>query len=500
MFDLGRCSGILLHPTSLPGPYGIGDLGPDAVRWLDLLHETGQRAWQVMPLGPTGFGDSPYQALSAFAGNPLLISPQRLTEAGLLPASALEGAPAFPADQLDYSAVIPWKHQLLRTSFDHFRRSAGHGPQQAFEHFCQAEAGWLDDYALFMALKARFNGQRWDLWPDEWRSSQPEALAVLDESLRDEIRYHQYVQWLFSEQWAEIRRQAHGRNIAIIGDLPIFVAYDSADVWAHPDLFCLDGERRPTLVAGVPPDYFSPEGQLWGNPLYDWDRLVETGFHWWVERFRRLLQMVDIIRIDHFRGFQACWAVPAGAESARGGQWIEVPGDALFASLRDALGDLPVIAEDLGLITPEVEALRDRWGFPGMKVLQFAFGDGADHPYLPHNHVPHCVVYTGTHDNDTTLGWYRTAPPEVQDHVRRYFDRDGSDVAWDLIRAALSSVAEMAIIPMQDVMALGSEARMNTPGRSSGNWTWRFRWEQIEPWMTERLRSMTQLYGRFPST
>ncbi len=498
MFGLPRSSGILLHPTSLPGRFGIGDLGDEACRFVDFLAGTGQRLWQVMPLGPTGYGDSPYQALSAFAGNPLLISPEQLMTNGLLPADALDDAPAFPDGHVDYGQVIAWKMPLLERSFAHFREHGGGEQRARFDAFCREQAAWLDDFALFMALKAHFDGARWDAWPLPIRTHRPEAVAEWSGRLAGAMQLHRYVQWCFFEQWQALRAYAHARGVHIIGDLPIFVAYDSADVWANPDLFHLDEEGRPTVVAGVPPDYFSPTGQLWGNPLYRWDVMAQQGYAWWVERFRAMFQMVDIVRIDHFRGFQAYWEVPAGEDTAVNGRWVEAPGEALFSAVRSALGDLPIIAEDLGLITPEVEALRDRLGFPGMRVLQFAFGGPASHPYLPHNHIPHCVVYTGTHDNDTTVGWYRSAPPEVQDHVRRYLARDGQDVAWDFIRAALSSVAEMAIVPMQDVLSLGSEARMNTPGRASGNWTWRLRWEQVQPWMRARLAEMTALYGRAP--
>ncbi len=498
MFGLPRSSGILLHPTSLPGPFGIGDLGDDAYRFVDLLVEAGQRLWQVMPLGPTGYGDSPYQTLSAFAGNPLLISPARLVADGLLPADALTDVPTFPPNRVDYGWVISWKTTLLHHSFAHFQAHARAEQRARFEAFCRIHANWLDDFALFMALKSHFRGAPWNTWPLPIRTHQPEAVAEWSARLSDAIEAHRYVQWLFFEQWDALHTYAHERGVHIIGDLPIFVALDSADTWANPDLFYFDESGQPTVVAGVPPDYFSPTGQLWGNPLYRWDVLAQRGYDWWIERFRAVLRQVDLIRVDHFRGFQAYWEVPAGEETAANGRWVEGPGEALFQAVQAALGELPIIAEDLGLITPEVEALRDRLGFPGMRVLQFAFGESADNPYLPHNHIPHCVVYTGTHDNDTTVGWFRSAPPEVQDHVRRYLARDASDIAWDFIRLALASVAEMAVVPLQDVLALGSEARMNTPGRASGNWTWRFRWEQIEPWMVSRLAEMAELYGRAP--
>ncbi len=500
MFNLPRCSGILLHITSLPGPFGIGDLGDEAYRFVDFLVSAGQRLWQVMPLGPTGYGDSPYQALSAFAGNPLWINPARLVADHLLPAHALDNVPPFPTDRVDYGWVISWKMPLLYRSFSYFQEHANPDQHERFEAFCREQAGWLDDFALFMALKAHHQNARWDTWPLPIRTHQPAAVAEWSARLADAMQAQRYFQWLFFEQWSALRAYAHERGVRIIGDLPIFVAYDSADVWANPELFCLDEAGQPTVVAGVPPDYFSPTGQLWGNPLYRWDVMAQRGYAWWIERFRAAYRLIDIVRIDHFRGFQAYWEVPAGQATAVNGHWVEGPGEKLFAAVRAALGDVPIIAEDLGVITPEVEALRDRLGFPGMRVLQFAFGGPASHPYLPHNHIPHCVVYTGTHDNDTTVGWYRSALPEVQDHVRRYLARDGHDIAWDLIRAALSSVAEMAIVPMQDVLALGSEARMNTPGRAIGNWTWRFRWEQVDWWVAPRLAEMAKLYGRAPES
>ncbi|MCD6289885.1 MAG: 4-alpha-glucanotransferase [Anaerolineae bacterium] len=491
-----RASGILLHPTSLPESPGIGDLGPTAYRFVEFLASAGQRYWQVLPLGPTGYGDSPYQCFSAFAGNPLLVSPEQLITNGLLPSEALRDIPAFPDARVDYGRVIAWKMPLLERSFAYFQAHGSGEQKTRFEAFCQTQAHWLDDFSLFMALKAHFGGTCWDAWPVAIRMHQPSAVTEWSNRLIRTIQLQRYVQWLFFEQWQGLREYAHARGVRMIGDLPIFVAYDSADVWANPELFYLDAQGHPTVVAGVPPDYFSPTGQLWGNPLYRWDVMAQRGYTWWVDRFRSIFQVVDVVRIDHFRGFQAYWEVPAGEETAVNGRWVDGPGKALFLAVRSALGDLPIIAEDLGLITPEVEALRDHLGFPGMRVLQFAFGGQADHPYLPHNHIPHCVVYTGTHDNDTTVGWYHSAPPEVQDHVRRYLARDGRDIAWDFIRAAMSSVADTAVVPMQDVLALGSEARMNTPGQAANNWTWRFRWEQLQPWERDNLAEMAYLYGR----
>ena len=496
MFDLPRASGILLHVTSLPGPFGIGDLGDEAYRFVDFLKAAGQQMWQVMPLGPTGYGDSPYQALSAFAGNPLLISPAQLVADGLLPSDALADVPPFPVDRVDYGAVIAWKLPLLERSFAHFQAHAPSDQRERFAAFCQAERSWLDDFALFMALKVEQAGARWDVWPPPLRTRQPAALAEWANRLAPALQAQRYQQWLFAQQWRRLRAYANARGVRLIGDLPIFVAYDSADVWANPELFHLDAAGQPTVVAGVPPDYFSATGQLWGNPLYRWEAMAERGYDWWIRRLGAALRAFDAIRIDHFRGFVACWEVPAHAATAAEGRWAPGPGEDLFAAAQATLGPLPIIAEDLGLITADVEALRRKLGFPGMAVLQFAFGGPASHPYLPHNLDRRTVVYTGTHDNDTTLGWYRSAPAAVQDHVRRYLARADHEIVGALVRAALASVADWAILPLQDVLGLGSEARMNRPGQAAGNWTWRMRWEQIEWWLAPNLAEMTALYGR----
>ncbi len=493
---LERSSGILLHPTSLPGRFGIGDLGAGAYRFVDFLAAARQRLWQVLPLGPTGYGDSPYQSFSAFAGNPLLIALERLADDGLLSAADLAGLPALSPDRVDYGAVVPEKWRCLRTSFARFDAAARHELRQAFDAFCADAADWLDDYALFMALKEAHGGAAWNTWPEDLRGRQRAALKRAGADLAEAVRFQQYAQWLFFRQWAAVRAYAATRRIRIIGDIPIFVAYDSADVWANPDLFYLDEDGTPTVVAGVPPDYFSATGQLWGNPLYDWQRLARTGYDWWIRRFRATLTQVDIVRIDHFRGFEAYWEVPAGAATAVNGRWVPGPGAAVFEAVRAALGDVPIIAEDLGLITPPVEALRDQLGFPGMAVLQFAFGDKPDNPYLPHNHRHNLVVYSGTHDNDTTAGWYAAADEPVRHHVRHYLARAGDDIAWDFIRTALASVADTAVVPLQDVLALGSEGRMNRPGLAGGNWDWRFRADDLHPRLAARLADLTTLYGR----
>ncbi len=492
-----RASGILLHPTSLPSRWGIGDLGDGAYDFADLLTAAGQRIWQVMPLGPTGYGDSPYQSFSAFAGNPLLINFDILLEEMLLTPSDLADAPILPDTAVNYGAVIPFKNQILRRAFARFRQGYADHLRTDFEAFCTAHASWLDDYALFAALKSANGGGPWSDWAPDLRRRNPAALDAARRAYADEIAYQRFIQYLFFDQWLKLKKYVNDLGIQIMGDIPIFVAYDSVDVWAHPELFFLNEDGRPTVVAGVPPDYFSATGQLWGNPLYRWDVLKERGYDWWIERFRTILTLVDIVRLDHFRGFAAYWEVPADEATAVNGRWVPGPGADFFEAVERALGTLPIVAEDLGVITPDVEELRDRFGFPGMRILQFAFGGKADQPYLPHNHIQRCVVYTGTHDNDTTLGWWRTASAQERRHVQLYLGRSGEDIAWDFVRAALSSVADIAIIPLQDVLSLGSEARMNTPGRPGGNWTWRFGLHQLTPAVISRLRELTILYGRY---
>ncbi len=490
-----RASGVLLHPTSLPGPYGIGDLGPAAFAFVDFLAEAGCRLWQVLPLGPTGYGDSPYQCFSAFAGNPLLISPQALLAADLLTADDLRHPPSFPPDRVAYGEVIPWKQALLAKAWERFTARENHPLQPAFDRFIQENAHWLDDFALFMALKAAHNGAPWTDWPAPLRQRQPEALAQARRQLASSVARYRFAQFLFFHQWQALIRHAHGRGVHIIGDMPIFVAHDSADVWAHPHLFYLDENGQPTVVAGVPPDYFSPTGQRWGNPLYRWEAHKKEGYAWWLARFRALLQLVDIIRLDHFRGFAGYWEVPAQAPTAEHGRWVPGPGADFFAALQEALGNLPIIAEDLGEITPDVIALREQFHLPGMKILQFAFS-GPENPFLPHHFTPHCVAYTGTHDNDTALGWYWSAPEHEKDYARRYLSVSGEDFAWDLIRMAWRSTAVFALAPMQDLLSLGSEARMNLPGRAAGNWAWRMPADALQPAIRDRLRELNYLYHR----
>jgi len=501
-----RSSGILLHPTSLPGRFGIGDFGSEAYRFVDFLHATKQRIWQVLPLGPTGYGDSPYQVFSAFAGNPLLISLESLADQGLL-SSEDWGKATFPEGRVDYGAVIGFKFPLLLAAFERFHRNADSSVRGRFQEFCQHQAAWLDDYAQFMAFKDAHGGIAWNQWDLAVALRQPEAMLQLGKKLAREIECWKFWQFLFFSQWTALKQYCHARSIQIMGDIPIFVSRDSADVWAHPQLFHLDELGNPTVVAGVPPDYFSSTGQLWGNPLYRWDVIAASGYDWWLQRFRASFELVDLLRIDHFRGFEAYWEVPGHETTAINGRWVEGPGVRLFEAVRQALGELPIVAENLGLITPEVEALRQKLGFPGMAVLHFAFGScRADSEFLPHNYSRNLLVYTGTHDNDTTVGWWNNAgvddtrrPDEIQrehDFVRRYLGVDGTEIHWALIRAVLASVANLAVVPLQDIMGLGSEARMNLPARASGNWQWRYTPSMLTEAMEAKLREMTILYGR----
>jgi 4-alpha-glucanotransferase len=502
--DNPRCSGILLHPTSLPGPYGIGSLGREALTFVDFLEASEQCIWQILPLGPTGYGDSPYQSFSSFAGNPLLIDLEELVRQGFLSREHLENAPEFPEDHVDYGSVFAFKRNTLKSAHSHWKRQGDAATRQGFDSFCEQERSWLEDFSLFMALKRTFETEgltaAWSSWPAELIRRKPDALERWRASVSDEIEQQKFQQYLFFRQWDAVKRYAADRGIRIIGDLPIYVAYDSADAWSNQELFYFDEKGSPSVIAGVPPDYFSDTGQLWGNPLYNWKRHKETGYGWWIERIRASLRLVDMVRLDHFRGFEAYWEVPAGEPTAVKGRWVKGPGADFFTAVKQALkqdfGDLPLIAEDLGVITPPVEKLRDRFGLPGMKVLQFAFDEDADNEYLPHNYLTNCVVYTGTHDNDTTLGWFQRESEAVQDQVRRYLGRDGHDVVWDLIRLAFSSPANTAVIPLQDAIKLGSVARMNVPSRSGGNWQWRFTEDMITEEIIGRLRELSRLYGR----
>jgi 4-alpha-glucanotransferase len=490
-----RSSGILLHPTSLPGGHGIGDLGDAAFRFADFLAGSGQGIWQVLPLGPPAVADSPYKCLSSMAGNPLLISLELLAREGWLTPADLQEAPAFPAESADFSAVSAFKWRLLRMAARTFFAHGSPESRREYERFCVENGFWLDHYAEFMALRDENGGQVWTQW-QRTQNADPE-----------QMRQHKYIQFEFFRQWRALKEYCHDRGIRILGDLPIFVALDSADVWGYPELFDLDGQGWPRMVAGVPPDYFSATGQLWGNPLYRWIAMERTGYRWWIDRIRCMMDQFDLIRIDHFRGFEKYYEIPADAGTAIGGRWVDGPGDRFFEALSTVFGKLPFIAEDLGFITPEVHDLRDRWQLPGMRVLQFAFGDGSSsNPFQPHNYVRNCVVYTGTHDNDTTVGWFRGTSAEdrrteeqkraEREYVLRYLDSDGTEIHWDMIRAAIASVADTAIYPLQDVLGLGSEARMNLPSRPHGNWGWRFRTGQLQPVLGERLRELNRLYGR----
>lgn len=491
-----RVSGILLHPTSFPGRFGIGDLGEEAYRFVDWLASAGQQLWQTLALGPTGYADSPYASFSAFAGNHMLISPDQLVDVGDLLAEDIADVPPFPHDQVDFGWVIPYKTELLRKAAQRFFSSASAKRRAQFDRFCYENRRWLDDFALFMAVKTVHNLVIWTEWDNDIALRQPTAIAHWREKLADQIHLHKYLQFQFFQQWQALRHYANERNVKILGDIPIFVAHDSADVWAHPELFSLDEQGEPTLVAGVPPDYFSATGQRWGNPLYRWDLMEELGYSWWVDRVRQTFSLVDILRIDHFRGFAAYWEIPASEPTAVVGRWVEAPGEKLFRALQNALGKLPIIAEDLGVVTPDVVALREQFSFPGMKVLQFAFDSDASNPYLPFNLDHDCVIYTGTHDNDTTLGWFDSQPDKMQLRVGLYLGTDGRDLSWDFIRLALSSVADIAIVPLQDLLRLGSDARMNLPGVPSGNWRWRFLPGVLTDELAHRLQSLTNIYGR----
>ncbi len=496
-----RQSGVLLHPTSLPGRYGIGSLNRAAYEWVDFLAATRQSLWQVLPLGPTGYGDSPYQSFSSFAGNPYLISLEELADDGLLNAAELANAPDFPADRVDFGAIYTWKLGVLARVAANF---ASHSPadlREAFDRFCVDQADWLDDFALFMALKDAHNGASWNQWEMPLRGRDPKAIAKAALDHAEAIHRHRFNQWLFFNQWTRLKAYANEQGIQVVGDIPIFVAMDSSDAWTNPDEFFLDDEYHPTVVAGVPPDYFAETGQLWGNPLYRWDAMAKNGYAWWLRRIRAALRVYDMVRIDHFRGFAGYWEVPAGEKTAVNGRWVKGPGAPFFEVVKRELGDLPIIAEDLGEITPDVIALRDGFDLPGMKVLQFAFSTDASDKFLPHNFRPGFVVYSGTHDNDTTRGWYeRSATDHERDHFRRYCRTDGNDAAWTLVELAFRSVAVIAVVPLQDLLNLGSEARMNLPGRADGNWTWRFRTEQLTPLLRARLLEATTLYGRDPAT
>lgn len=491
-----RSSGILLHPTSLPGRYGIGDLGPAAHRWLEFLADAGCGLWQVLPLGPTGYGDSPYQCFSSFAGNPYLISPELLVEDGLLARAELDDLPQFPDDSVDFGLIFEWKPGLLDRAYEQFVRKSPAALKAEWSVFCHTQKSWLDDFALFMALKDDHGGAPWPEWPAPLRDRELEGLAEVRQRLAPAVERHAFRQFLFFRQWKSLHQLASKLGVQIVGDIPIFVAHDSADVWANPHLFYLDEKGHRTVVAGVPPDYFSPTGQLWGNPLYRWEVHKASGYQWWLARIQAVLELVDVVRIDHFRGFAGYWEVPGDAKTAVEGRWVPGPGGNLFDAVSAALGELPIIAEDLGVITPDVEALRDGFGLPGMKIIQFAFGGKPADPFLPHNYKPNCVVYTGTHDNDTARGWYERIGENERSFARRYLGVDGSQIAADMIRAAWGSVAMFALAPLQDFLNLGNEARMNYPGNPAGNWTWRMGEGVINEELKDQVRELNFLYSR----
>jgi 4-alpha-glucanotransferase len=495
-----RASGILLHPTSLPGRHGSGDLGAAAFQFVDWLVESKQSLWQILPLGGIGASNSPYMSSSAFAGNALLIDLEELAQRGWLSATDLTPPDDFSDSRVQFQAVVPWRMARLQRAASAFLLSANAADRADFALFCETHSSWLHDYALFMALAEAQDHALWSDWEQPLAQREPSALrqAAVDHAAA--IAFWKFCQWCFFRQWKRVRAYANGKGIRIVGDAPIFIAYQSAEVWARQELFELDEAGRATVVAGVPPDFFSATGQRWGNPLYRWTAHAAEGYAWWTERVRRTFDLVDIVRIDHFRGFAGYWEIPAGEATAVHGRWLPGPGAPLFEAIRAALGSLPIIAEDLGIITPDVEALRLAFDFPGMRILQFAFGEGkADdntNPYLPHNYQPDTVVYTGTHDNDTTVGWWNAISPAMQQHVRDYLDVDGNDIHWSLIRAAFASVADTAIHPMQDVLGLDGAHRMNMPGDGNGNWEWRFQWSEIEPQYAARLAHLCKLFGR----
>ncbi len=490
--DTHRSAGVLMHPTSLPGPYGSGDLGEELTSFLDWAAGAGMDLWQVLPLNPPGYGHSPYNSVSSMAGDPLLISPQRLLDDGLLSSQDIADVPAFPADHVSFDRVVPWKVALLRKAW---KRYEANGAHEEIERFAHDEREWLDDYALYMAIKDKHGGTPWWQWDEPLVKRDPAAIGKAQRALGDEIRYRTFVQFLFFRQWASVREAARARGIRIMGDVPIYVAHDSADVWSNRNLFEVDEHGMPTVVAGVPPDYFSTTGQRWGNPIYRWNVMRETNYQWWITRIRMNLRLADVIRLDHFRGFAAYWEVPAKETTAMHGRWMPGPGMELFDALRKALGDLPLVAEDLGFITPEVDQLREKTGMAGMKILQFGFS-APDSPHLPHRFRPHTVVYTGTHDNDTARGWFSTASDAERERVRLYLGDEAADIAWALIRAAYTSVAETAIVPLQDILGLGSEARMNRPGAGLDNWGWRFTAGALTAVQAGRLRRLAEVSGR----
>ncbi len=495
--NFNRTAGILLHPTSLPSKYGIGELGSEIYNFINFLSESRQSLWQVFPLGPTGYGDSPYQCFSAFAGNPLLISVENLIEEELLSESEIGDVPQHDPHKIDYGQVINYKNDLLKKAFENYR--AKNESNGDYEAFCESNKEWLDDYALFMSCKNYHGGIVWKDWDEEIAFRKPGAVEKWNEKLADDIFYQKFLQYKFYTQWIKVKEYANSKGIQIIGDLPIFIAYDSSDLWANKELFTVNEDGKLETVAGVPPDYFSKTGQLWGNPLYIWDEMAKDNYLWWQKRFSKMYEFIDIVRIDHFRGFEAYYEIPGDAETAINGTWRKAPGYELFNTLKKELGDVPIIAEDLGLITKEVRELRDHFNFPGMKILQFAFGENGDKLFLPHNHVQNCVVYTGSHDNDTTRAFFEKEKANgsgVYEWAEKYLNYYGNDMRYEIIRTAYASVADIVVVPMQDWLNLGADARMNFPGTLGGNWTWRFTWDQVHNGLAENIKELTVVFER----
>ena len=491
-----RSSGILLHPTSLPGKYGIGTLGKATFEFIDFLVKAKQQYWQILPLGPTGYADSPYQCFSAHAGNPNLIDLDILVKARLLHAEDLQDYPHFSDTTVDFEAVQQTKLPLLRKAYHSFALYADNLEKMAYRNFLKDQSKWINDYALFRAIKANRDQKPWYLWENPLKMREAEAIRAIQTLLHEEIDFHKFLQFLFFKQWIAVKEYAHTHKVKIIGDIPLYVALDSADAWANPEIFEFDSNLNPIRVGGVPPDYFSETGQLWGNPLFRWDVLKETGYRWWIDRIRTSLFLYDIIRIDHFRGFAAYWAVPYNEKTAINGEWITCPGKDFFDAMQIEFGDLPIIAEDLGVITPDVEELRDGFGLPGMKILQFAFDSSEANDYIPHNYVKNCIVYTGTHDNDTVVGWFNSASADDRKYVLDYLNTGEHDIHWSFLRLAWSSVAYTAIVPMQDLLGLGTSARMNLPGTTQNNWQWRVNAGDFTPELAAKLAHLTVLYGR----
>ena len=502
-----RASGVLLHLTSLPSEFGIGDLGSAAYKFVDFLASAGQTYWQILPLGPTGYGDSPYQSFSAFAGNTNLIAPQKLVEDGFLTEWEINRKPDFPIGRVDFGKLYDWKNWILGLAYERFSSVTRPELRYEFEEFCQSETAWLEDFALFRALKKSKDHQSWQEWEAPLKLRDETALAEAQRDLFEAVQEQKFQQWLFFRQWKNLKDYCRSKNIKIVGDVPIFISLDSADVWCNPSQFKLNEDGSPQVVAGVPPDFFSKTGQLWGNPIYNWEQMLNDNFRWWIDRVKAILKMVDIVRVDHFRGFAAAWEVPGGDKTAQRGNWVGVPGGELFDALKNAIGDLPFWAEDLGVITPDVEELRDRFGFPGMRILQYGFSGDPHNRDLPHNYVKNSVAYTGTHDNDTVVGWFnsqagkQTTDDRSQMSREHYFclnylKSDGLEIHWDFIRAVWESVADTAITPMQDLLGLDNQARMNLPASKSGNWSWQCVNDDFSDEIASRLRELTEIYGR----